>query len=59
MKSTQFDEQDAAVPALAAKAVVGKLYPPASGSRAEILSGSESEVASRLAKILAEKGLVK
>ena len=59
MKSTQFDEQDAAAPALEAKAVVGKLYPPASGSRAEILSGSESEVAARLAKILAEKGLVK
>ena len=43
MKSTQFDEQDAAVPALAAKAVVGRLYPPASGSRAEILSGSEAK----------------
>ncbi len=59
MKSTQFDEQDAAVPAVEAKAVVGKLYPPASGSRAEILSGSESEVAALLAKILAEKGLLK
>jgi electron transfer flavoprotein beta subunit len=59
MKSTQFDEQDAVSPALEAKVTVGKLYPPASGSRAEILSGSESEVAARIAKILVEKGLVK
>ena len=59
MKSAKFDEQDAAAPSLEAKAVVGKLYPPASGSRAEILSGSESEVAARLAKILMEKGLLK
>ncbi len=59
MKATQFDEQDAAAPDLETKAVVGKLYPPASGSRAEILSGSEGDVAARLVKILAEKGLVK
>ena len=36
-----------------------RLYPPASGSRAEMLSGSEAEVAARIAEILAEKGLVK
>jgi hypothetical protein len=35
------------------------LYPPASGSHAEMLAGSESEIAARIAEILAQKGLVK
>jgi electron transfer flavoprotein beta subunit len=59
MKSTQFEEQ--AVAALAESPLVSirKLYPPASGSHAQMLSGSQSEVAARIAEILAEKGLVR
>ena len=38
---------------------VRKLYPPASGTRAEMLAGSETEIAARIVGILAEKGLVK
>ncbi len=59
MKSTQFEEQAAAAPGGESALTIRKLYPPASGSRAEILAGSESEVAARIAAILAEKGVVK
>jgi electron transfer flavoprotein beta subunit len=64
MKTTQFVEQAAAaspgppagVPPLLS---ICRLYPPATGSRAEMLSGSETEVAARIAEILVQKGLVK
>ena len=59
MKSAQIDEQAATVPGGASLLTIRKLYPPASGSRAEILAGSESEVAARIAAILTEKGVVK
>ncbi len=62
MKTTQFEEQSAATaspqggtPLLS----VSRLYPPASGSHAEMLTGSEADVAARIAEILVEKGLVK
>ena len=59
MKSTQFDQPAVAVAPPAPLFSVSRLYPPAAGSRAQMLSGSESEVAARIAGILAEKGLVK
>lgn len=61
IKSTQFEElalettPQGGTPLLS----ICRLYPPASGSRAEMLSGSEAEVAARIAEILVEKGLVK
>jgi electron transfer flavoprotein beta subunit len=59
MKSTQFEEQAATAPGGESALAVRKLYPPASGAHAEMLSGSEAEVAARIAAILAEKGVVK
>ena len=59
MKSTQFEEQAVATTLPQPSLSVCRLYPPASGSHAEMLSGSEADVAARIAQILAEKGLVK
>lgn len=59
MKSTQFEEQTATATCGEPLVSIGRLYPPASGTRAEMLSGSEGEVATRIAEILAEKGLMK
>jgi electron transfer flavoprotein beta subunit len=59
MKTTQFEERTAELPVPASMTVVRKLYPPVTGSRAQMLTGSESEVATRITEILAEKGLVK
>jgi electron transfer flavoprotein beta subunit len=59
MKATQFEEPAVAASGPAPLVTVRKLYPPASGTRAEMLSGSEADVAARIAAILAEKGLLK
>ena len=59
MKSTQFEESAATPCGGTPLFSVCRLYPPASGSRAEMLTGSEAEVAARIAEILVEKGLVK
>jgi hypothetical protein len=59
MKSTQFEERSVAVPARATAVSVRKLYPPVSARHAEMLAGSEAEIAARIAQILAEKGLLK
>ena len=59
MKSTQFEEQAVAAKAREPRIAVGRLYPPVSGTRAEMISGSESEVAASIAEILVQKGLVK
>ncbi len=59
MKSTQFDEAAAAPPGREPPVSVCRLYPPASGSHAQMLPGSEAEVAARIVEILAEKGVVK
>jgi electron transfer flavoprotein beta subunit len=59
MKTSQFEEQAVAAPSPDPLLSVCRLYPPASGSHAEMLTGSETEVAGRIAQILAEKGLVK
>lgn len=58
-KSTEFVQRRAAQVPSAALATVSRLYPPEAGERAEILSGSDGEIASRIAQILAEKGLIK
>ncbi len=59
MKSTQFEEQAAAAAGVEPLVAVRRLAPPAPAARAEMLAGSEVEVAARIAAILAEKGLVK
>jgi len=58
MKSTQFEEQECAAAGAAPGISICRLYPPASGSHAQMLGGSESEVAARIVEILAQKGLV-
>ncbi|MCU0960460.1 MAG: hypothetical protein MUF48_10170 [Pirellulaceae bacterium] len=59
MKATQFEEPEVTVPARDARVTVRRLYAPASAARAEILSGSVSDVAARLVTILAERGILK
>lgn len=59
MKSTKFEEQAAAAADVEPLVTVRRLAPPAPAARAEMLTGSEAEVAARIAAILAEKGLVK
>ena len=59
MKATQFDERTATATCREPLISINRLYPPASGTRAEMLSGSEAEVARRIVEILAEKGLAK
>jgi electron transfer flavoprotein beta subunit len=59
MKSTQFEEQAAAVSSCESRFSIARLYSPTSGARAEMISGSEADVAARIAEILAEKGLAK
>jgi len=59
MKSTQFEEQTAAATGGEPLVAIRRLYPPAPAARAEMLAGSETEVAARIAAILREKGLVK
>lgn len=59
MKSAQIDEQEVSPPDLAPAVSVCRLSLPEAASRAEMLTGSEAEVAGRIAEILAEKGLLK
>jgi len=59
MKSTQFEEEAVAASAAEPLVSVTSLCPPESGTRAEILSGSESEIAGRIVEILAEKGVLR
>ena len=59
MKTAQFDESAATLAAGELLLSVSRLYPPAPATRAEMLSGSEEEIAGKIAEILAEKGLVK
>ena len=59
MKSTQFEERNGAVPGVEPLVKVCRLYPPAAAGRAEMLDGSEEDVAGRLVAILAEKGVLK
>ena len=60
MKSAQFEEQEAAAPAARHRRSRSAAWNrPSRASHAEMLSGSEDEVAARIAEILAQKGLVK
>lgn len=59
MKSAEFQEVEVAAPDVGAGLTVRRLYPPEVGERAEILKGSEEEVAAKIAGILVEKGLLK
>ncbi len=59
MKSTQFEQQQAALPAAAPGVTVERMYHPEAGERAEMIEGSEEEVAARIVEILVEKGLIK
>jgi electron transfer flavoprotein beta subunit len=60
MKSTEIEEVEGAAVAIGAGTVrVRNLHPPVSGARAEMLTGTPSEIAARIAEILAEKGLLR
>jgi electron transfer flavoprotein beta subunit len=59
MKETAFQEPEIAAPAWQSLVAIRRLSPPAPASRAQMLEGSEDEIAARIAEILAEKGLVK
>jgi electron transfer flavoprotein beta subunit len=59
MKSAQFGECTTAAPDREPLVSIGRLYPPVSATRAEMLTGSEADVAARIADILSEKGLLK
>ncbi|MBN1909663.1 MAG: hypothetical protein JW818_07990 [Pirellulales bacterium] len=59
MKSTQFDEQPGAAEPTEPAVVVRRMYHPEPAERAEMLVGSEAEVAGRIADILIERGIVK
>jgi len=58
MKTAQFEEYAATPCGRDSLVEVSRLYPPPAGTHAQMLSGSESEVAARIAAILAEKGLL-
>jgi len=58
-KSAQFDEQEFDPPPVDALTAVTELYAPEPAECAEMIEGDEEEVASRVAGILAERGLVK
>ncbi|MBN2474639.1 MAG: hypothetical protein JXB62_08520 [Pirellulales bacterium] len=57
-KSTEFEEVEVAA-AAAPGVTVQRMYHPAAGERAEMLEGSEEEVAAKIAEILVEKGILK
>lgn len=59
MKSTRFEEVAQAAGSGPAGVAVTHMAPPPAGARAEMLAGSEAEVAQRIAEILVEKGLLK
>lgn len=59
MKSTRFEEVPPVAGVRLAGIAITRMAPPLAGARAEMLSGSEAEVAQRITHILAEKGLLK
>jgi electron transfer flavoprotein beta subunit len=59
MKETSFDEQKVAAPEVAAGMTITRLYLPDPAERAEMIEGSEEEVAARIAEILETKGLIR
>jgi len=59
MKSTRFEEVSHAAGLGPSGIAVTRMAPPPAGARAEMLTGSEAEVAQRITELLAEKGLLK
>jgi len=59
MKSAEFEEQEVPLPELPAGVTVERMYHPEAGERAQMLEGSEEEVAAKIVDILVEKGLIK
>ncbi len=58
MKSTEFEEKETAAAVPEPNVTVLRMHHPEPSGRAEMLTGSEDEVAARLAEILKEKGVV-
>ncbi len=59
MKSTRFEEAAHAAGTGPAGIAVTHMAPPPAGARAEMIAGSDTEVAQRIVEILAQKGLLK
>lgn len=59
MKATHFDEHAASAVEGDPLVAIRRLYAPAPATRAQMLVGTETEVAARIAAILREKGVVK
>jgi electron transfer flavoprotein beta subunit len=58
MNATRLEEPEVAATTCPSLVSVRKLYPPVSGTHAEMIAGSETEVADRIVDILLEKGLL-
>ncbi len=58
-KSTEFEEQEAAVATIDPEITITRIYAPEVGERAEMLTGSEPEVAGSIADLLLERGVLK
>jgi len=58
MKSTEFEEKETAAAETETGVTVLRMYHPEPSERAEMLTGSEDDVAARLAEILKEKGVI-
>ena len=58
MKSMEFEQRESDVPAVVSSSVIQKFYLPTASQRAEMLQGSETEVADRIVEILKDKGLL-
>jgi electron transfer flavoprotein beta subunit len=59
MKTAQIEETEIAVADYAPMVQIQQLYPPEVGTGAEILKGSDEEIANRIIQILEEKGVIK
>jgi electron transfer flavoprotein beta subunit len=59
MGTTQFEEAGVAVAEVEPAIAVRRMYPPETGERAEMITGSEEEVAARIVELLVEKGVMK
>ncbi len=59
MKTAQFEAVESPPTAAVPAPAIRRLYPPPVGAGAEMLTGSETEVAARIVEILVEKGLLK
>jgi electron transfer flavoprotein beta subunit len=59
MKTSGISEQEVEFPAPASAVTVQRLYPPAAGKGAELLTGSAEDVAAKIVTILKDKGVVK